>query len=426
MLSTSWEKYKLVDILENIESGKRPYGGADEYSGIIPSIGGENIKTNGQMDYTTIKRIPFDYFRTMTSGHLFPSDVLINKDGAQTGKVGLYRGKYPEAAVNEHVFIIRGSSAYTTQLFLYYLLLWSNVQQQINQVATGSAQPGINSKFANYIDIRLPPLPEQRRIAEILEIADEAIRATERVIAKLKQVQKGLLHDLLTRGLDENGLLRDPEAHPEQFKDSPLGRIPKEWTIRKLEDLTEKIVDGVHKTPRYIKSGIPFLTVENLTRGSGIDFRRVRYISYREHLEYIKRADPKPGDVLVTKDGTLGVAHVIPDNSPEFSIFVSVAQLRPRSDLVTPLFIKIFFETNEYEKQIGIRSAGTGLKHIHLEHFREFELAVPSKKEQIRMGNILGTQGTRIRAEETKLAKLKQVKRGLMDDLLTGKVRVSQ
>ena len=74
-------------------------------------------------------------------------------------------------------------------------------------------------------------LPEQTRIAAMLDTVDEAIAKTEAVIAKLKQVRAGLLHDLLTRGLDENGQLRDPVAHPEQFQDSPLGRIPKEWKV---------------------------------------------------------------------------------------------------------------------------------------------------------------------------------------------------
>ena len=72
---------------------------------------------------------------------------------------------------------------------------------------------------------------EQTRIAAVLDTVDEAIAKTEAVIAKLKQVRAGLFHDLLTRGLDEHGQLRDPVAHPEHFQDSPLGRIPKEWEV---------------------------------------------------------------------------------------------------------------------------------------------------------------------------------------------------
>ena len=66
----------------------------------------------------------------------------------------------------------------------------------------------------------------------MLDTVDEAIAKTEAVIAKLKQVRAGMLHDLLTRGLDEHGQLRDPVAHPEQFQDSPLGLIPKDWEVR--------------------------------------------------------------------------------------------------------------------------------------------------------------------------------------------------
>ena len=82
------------------------------------------------------------------------------------------------------------------------------------------------------------PKPDRtvHAIAAVLETVDEAIAKTEAVIAKLKQVRAGLLHDLLTRGLDENGQLRDPVAHPEQFQDSPLGRIPREWEIEPVED----------------------------------------------------------------------------------------------------------------------------------------------------------------------------------------------
>jgi type I restriction enzyme S subunit len=89
----------------------------------------------------------------------------------------------------------------------------------------------------------LPPLPEQRRIAAILDTLDTAIRTTERLIAKLELVKQGLLHDLLTRGIDANGELRDPERHPDQFKDSALGPISEEWEVATL-DLLANNLDG--------------------------------------------------------------------------------------------------------------------------------------------------------------------------------------
>jgi len=273
--------------------------------------------------------------------------------------------------------------------------------------------------------VRLPPLPEQRRIAEILDTVDEAIRKTEEVIAKLEQMKQGLLHDLLTRGIDENGELRDPERHPEQFKDSPLGGIPREWDTEQLERLTTKIVDGVHKTPVYTDRGIPFITVENLTRGAGISFSPSRFVSRRDHREYWRRAPVAPGDVLVSKDGTLGVARTVPGDAPEFSIFVSVALLKPRTEVISSDFLRLFFESGQFFRQLRHLSAGSGLQHIHLSHFRQFQLPLPSLMEQQRILTRVQVSEQTIAAERQDLEKLQTLKRGLMDDLLTGRVCVN-
>ena len=109
-------------------------------------------------------------------------------------------------------------------------------QDSISKAAVGSTRQSINTQILESLALPIPPLPEQQRIAEILDTIDDAIRHTEALIAKLKQIKAGLLHDLLIRGLDENGELRDPVAHPEQFKDSELGRLPREWRIQRLID----------------------------------------------------------------------------------------------------------------------------------------------------------------------------------------------
>ena len=107
----------------------------------------------------------------------------------------------------------------------------------MRSMSAGTTVLNLNKGQLAGIELAAPPLPEQRQIAEILDTLDEAIRKTEAIIAKLKQVKQGLLHDLLTRGIDDNGELRDPERHPEQFKDSPLGRIPREWEVVTSRDM---------------------------------------------------------------------------------------------------------------------------------------------------------------------------------------------
>jgi len=274
------------------------------------------------------------------------------------------------------------------------------------------------------LPLLLPAKEEQPRIAKVLDELEAAIRLSEELITKLKQIRAGLLQDLLTRGIGNYEECRNPEINPEQFKDSQLGRIPKDWDVKSMTYLTTKIVDGVHARPNYVASGVPFLTVENITSGAGISMKNVRFIKQEDHMAFYKRADPRPNDVLVTKDGTLGVARVVPSGLPEFSIFVSLALLRPNSKIALPQFISTFFQTESFRKQLGTLSTGTGLKHIHLEHFRKFNLATPPKDEQKKIIDILDKQDLRINAEGERLHKLQQIKQALSNDLLTGNVKI--
>ena len=121
--------------------------------------------------------------------------------------------------------------------FAAQVFRWDRVFDEAVKTAEGTRMPRTSWPKLKEFLVRIPPLPEQRRIAEILDTVDDVIQQTEALIAKLKLMKAGLLHDLLTRGIDENGELRDPEAHPEQFKDSPLGRIPREWRLAKLGDI---------------------------------------------------------------------------------------------------------------------------------------------------------------------------------------------
>lgn len=407
-------------------SGSRPAGGVSSDTEGVPSIGGENILAIGGMIYEELKRIPSSFFKFMPKGKLQRDDVLINKDGAQTGKVGFYDGVFEEAAVNEHVFILRSRDSTTLdQRYLYYSVLLPETRNKIERRITGSAQPGLNSQFVSAVDIPLQPLSKQRKIAAILSGIDTAIEKTEALIAKYQQIKAGLMHDLFTRGVLPNGQLRPPrEQAPELYQEKAIGWIPREWATEKLENLASQIVDGVHHTPLYVEHGIPFVTVKNLTASDRIDFSDLNYVSETDHEIFKRRAAPQAGDVLVTKDGTLGVARVVESGHPEFSIFVSVALLRPIENRIDSRWLFLFFDAGIYEKQLGFLSAGTGLKHIHLEHFRKFLLPLPCLDEQSMICSRIEKVSRIIRSERRTSEKLRQQKLGLMQDLLTGKIPI--
>lgn len=355
-----------------------------------------------------------------------PTDNIIDNDDlifswSATLKVALWR--HGKAALNQHLFKVIPHSE-TDKGFLFQLLDYH--MDALAGGSHGSTMKHIKrSELDKYI-VNVPDRDEQVLLARILRALDAQIEATEGLIAKQERVRAGLMQDLFTRGVDEHGQLRPPRAQaPHLYHQTELGWLPLGWETGRLLDLSTRIVDGVHHTPKYTTQGIPFVTVKSLTAGRGIDTKQGNYISLSDHRIFQSRADPKVGDVLVTKDGTLGVARYVDETVEEFSIFVSVAMLRPIASLLNPLFLCEFFSTKFYESQMGYLSAGSGLKHIHLEHFRKFILPLPSRAEQITLMEILGHTDLTVSTLESALAKLRLQKSGLMQDLLTGNVSVA-
>jgi len=162
---------------------------------------------------------------------------------------------------------------------------------------------------------------------------------------------------------------------------SNLPELPEGWCWATVEQLTTKVVDGVHKKPNYVISGIPFVTVRNLTAGNGISFENLKYITRDDHKEFIKRANPEKGDILITKDGTLGVVRQVKVDDV-FSIFVSVAMIKLVN---TGLSNYITIALTSPQVQIQMVPKGSGLQHIHLEDLREDCIPIAPSEEQQRI-----------------------------------------
>lgn len=300
------------------------------------------------------------------------------------------------AYLNQHLFKVTPARDVNAR-FLYHL-----IDFHLDRLAARSH--GTTMKHVTRGDlrdyfVRLPSLNEQVAIAKVLDAIANQIRASELVITKLERVRLATLEDLIARA-------------------NPLMK-----TIR-LESVTSKIVDGVHHTPTYVDSGVPFLTVENLTRSPGISLTPCRYVSDRAHNEYRNRIEPLAGDVLVSKDGTLGVARLVPGGFPTASVFVSVAVLRPRTQVLRGDFLRLFFDTGEFRRQLRTLSAGSGLQHIHLEHFRQFSIPNLDVAKQGVIASTIARFDERLAAERSILEKLKLERVGLTAELLTGRVRV--
>ena len=184
-----------------------------------------------------------------------------------------------------------------------------------------------------------------------------------------------------------------------------IGEIPAHWFVTKPKFGCSRIVDGTHHTPDYVDEGIPFITVKNLTAGPGISFEDTKFISESDHASLIRRAHPQRGDLLITKDGTLGVTRVVETDRP-FSIFVSVALLKVRGHILNPWFLKYAFDSDALWLQFEARKTGSGLKHLIIQDIGNVIVPLPSPTTQKAIANYLDRKTAAIDALIEKKQKL--------------------
>ncbi|WP_321150520.1 restriction endonuclease subunit S, partial [Aeromonas jandaei] len=181
------------------------------------------------------------------------------------------------------------------------------------------------------------------------------------------------LNEINTINVDRQALTKGKNIIPASHLKSEEFEIPSNWRWVSLDFLTKKIVDGTHHTPTYIDSGVPFISVKDIKHGD-IDFKSVKYISYEEHEELSKRCNVEKGDLLITKSGTIGRTAIV-NTDTEFSLFVSVALLKPVSDMVNIKFVDFVLQKWISEIDVSSRIVGTAVKNLHLRDMKV--LAIP-------------------------------------------------
>ena len=187
-IESKWELKKLGDILETLESGKRPKGGVSEYQDGIPSLGGEHINLDGTISLNNMKFVPEEYFNQANQGFLQDLDVLICKDGALTGKTSLFvknNFPYEKGMINEHVFLLRTNEK-ANQKYLFNVLYSKSGQELLKLNVTGTAQGGLNRENLLNIQIPLPPLDIQQKIVSEIEVLEAKEKKAKEEVERLK------------------------------------------------------------------------------------------------------------------------------------------------------------------------------------------------------------------------------------------------
>lgn len=391
----SFQKGRKVEVSDYASSGFAPYLGASELAGA-----GESI-----------------YGRTQGAVLAEPNDVLMLWDGERSGLVGTGKSGVVSSTVAK-----LSPSPDINGRFLYYALI--NKFDWIQGRRTGTGVPHVPKDIGRILRLSYPrELADQKRIAEILSTVDKAIEQTEALIVKTQQIKAGLMHDLFTRGVTADGKLRPSRKEaPQLYKESPLGWIPKEWEVARLKDIARRVTDGSHQAVSTSLTGeIPFLYVSCVHDGE-IVWENAAKITIDTYLKISPGRPPKPGIILYTAVGSYGNAALV-SSSELFAFQRHIAYIDATDSILEPGFL-VWYLNSEMAKRHADRTAeGNAQKTITLRELSKFPILVPPKPEHIAIQSALDKSFALLRDQKAEQSKLFELKRGLMEDLLSGRVR---
>ncbi|WP_313207546.1 restriction endonuclease subunit S [Stenotrophomonas sp.] len=370
----------------------------------------------------------------LTAKRLLDGDILLEGSGGGPGKpvgrVAYFEADdHYEAAVCSNFFkTLRPMRSEVEPRFLLRKLAWFYKQPALlalQQQTTGI----INLKFEEYLSaqIEIPGnIVEQQKLAQVLDTLDTAIHETESIIAKLKAVKQGMLHDLLTRGIDANGELRRPQAEaPHLYKKSPLGWIPNEWeikTITEIADVKSGSTPSREQANRYFAAnGTPW--VKTLDLNEDVICETDECITATALRETSCSLLPQ-GTVLVAMYGgweQIGRTALLAVSAATNQ---AISALVFRSARTVPEFV---LRALQHGRPRWQRVAASTRKdpNITKTDVLAFEVPLPAPNEQSEIASRVRASLDRLEFEADMLAKLRHQKSGLMEDLLTGRVRVT-
>lgn len=378
----------------------------------VPIIRNQNIKEN-RLDLTEVLYITKEFDLANKKKRLLKGDILTVRTG--------YPGITAVVTMNEESY-----QSFTTLIstpdkekvdsnFLAYYMNSPRGKQNLTDLSSGGAQQNLNVSSLESFKVVVPPIKEQQKIAEILSSADEQMEKTEQLIEKTKELKKGLMQQLLTKGI----------GHTE-FMQTKLGEIPIEWDIKTIGSLTGFIGSGV--TPKggstvYRSEGTIFIRSQNV-HFIGMKLKDVAFIS-SEIDEKMRRTRVFENDVLLNITGaSIGRCTVVPTGFPSANVNQHVCIIRTKKEMC-PYFLNYYLSSEFGQQQIFKQQLGQTREGLNFQQIRNFHIIVPTFKEQRKIAEILSAVDEQIGIYEKEKIKQIELKKALMQQLLTGKLRVT-
>lgn len=398
-IPSEWRIVTLGDVVKYTKGTKPKTPVVEKEEGALPYLTADVMRTG---DFTRWSKKSEDLVRVSKD------DVILIWDGFYCGDT--FTGF---DGILSSTMIRIDPEMNLDRRFLFYLL--KTHFKELNTKVSGMYLKHVSKSVFEGLKLPLPFPEEQQRVVEVLSLVDDTIQKTNEVIAKTERLKKGLMQELLTKGI----------RHKE-FKDTEIGTIPKDWKVVGLG----KIATEVYRYPTYYNiayedSGIPEVRGELINENGELeeDLSKYRFIS-KETSERFPRTVLLEGDFVLSVRGTMGKVAIIPKSLKGANITANLMRISLDRSRCYPPFFKQVFLSDSFKRTLQNLSSQTTIKTIQAPVLKSIEVPLPPLSEQEKVAETLSTVDKKLELERDEKAKLERIKQGMMDLLLTGKIRV--
>ncbi|WP_291654057.1 restriction endonuclease subunit S [Clostridium sp.] len=403
-IPSDWKVKKIGDIFSDLRAGSTPSRKIEDYfTGDIPWITSGELKY--KVIYDTLEKITEEAVKD-TNLELYPEGTFfIAITGLEaTGTRGSCAISGVEATTNQSCMAFKPKDGFSNKyLYHWYRLYGDYIGLKYTQ---GTKQQSLNNKIVAELEIPVPKLEEQEKIASILSTVDEQIDNVDGLINKNKELKKGLMQQLLTKGIGHT-----------KFKKTEIGEIPEEWEVKTLDLIGEIVTGSTPKTSEKDNYGDEYLWVS--PGDLGIKKYVTDTVKMLSHKGFSKTRKLPKGAILVTCIGStigkMGISRTELSTNQQINSIIC-------NDKANSEFI--YYALNYNFKMYTSYISTQAVPIINKTTFGEFLIQIPSIQEQTKIALLLSEVDKRIEEYENKKQKLEELKKGLMQQMLTGKIRV--
>jgi len=399
VIPKEWSVVPLRDIADFLGGGTPSKSRSEYWNGDIPWVSSSDVSLNSIHELNITRYITGQAVKESAT-QLCPENTILIVTRVGVGKIAIAPTKLCTSQDFTNIVLWQDNVEYVARALQPILHDMTNETQ-------GTSIKGITTDEVKNTLITLPPIEEQKQIATVLSEMDELISLTEKGISKKKAIKQGAMQELLT------GKRRLPG-------------FTGAWETRALHEISTEMVDGPFgsnlKTEHYTtERQVRIIQLSNIGE-AGWNDANVKYTTF-SHAAELQRCIVQPGAILIAKMMPAGRAIICPDNEKSYILGSDVVKVVPNSS-VDSRYLVYATKSQFYLDQIADDTQGSTRARTSVSKLRKTAILFPTKDEQSAIADILSEMDMEIAALEEKLAKYRQVKQGMMQQLLTGKIRL--